>query len=226
MNLLITGLTLILFLMVVAGFLTYLHPAFPPGWGWILLEIVCGILLLLLAFGAAFATWIVLQAILCGHYYEKLARQVELQLGMRSEDLAGLSLREQTVDTLLDLFLLVSVYIGFLFLHLIPVLGSVVSVLGSLCFSCYLLGAAYLGFPLGLRQWHRKQRADFTRHFRFQTAGLGTAVFFVAFLPMISSLVLTTAVVGAVLLHRRLEASEADEQGGQTLSLRMSAGNG
>jgi hypothetical protein len=92
--------------MVVAGFLTYLHPAFLPGWGWILLEIVCGILLLLLAFGATFATWIVLQAILCSHYYEKLARHVELQLGMRSEDLAG------TVDTLFDLFLLVSVNVG------------------------------------------------------------------------------------------------------------------
>ncbi|MBM4091675.1 MAG: hypothetical protein FJ276_19940 [Planctomycetes bacterium] len=207
LNLLITGLAVVLFLMALAGFITYLHPVFPPGWGWLLLEILCGVVLLFLAIGATLVTWMVLQAVLCGYYYEKLARQVELQLGMRSEELEGLPVGEQFVDLLLDLAILLAVNIGLLFLHVIPVLGSLIAIVGHFCFTCYILGAAYFGFPLCLRQRHRKQRAVFTRQFRSQTTGLGAAVYVAALLPVIGSVVLTTAVVGAVLLHRRLGGS-------------------
>ncbi|OHB72302.1 MAG: hypothetical protein A2V70_16465 [Planctomycetes bacterium RBG_13_63_9] len=203
LSLLITGFALVLFLMALTGFVTYLHPLFPPGWAWLLLEVVCGILLLLLALGATLLTWMLLQAILCGHYYEKLARQVELQLGTRPEDLKGLSTGEQLLDALLDLALFVGVNLGFLFLHVIPGLGSIVAVLGSLYFTSYLFGAAYLGFPLCLRRRHRNERRAFIRRFRAQTVGLGIVVLLVSLLPLIGSLVLATAVVGAVLLHRR-----------------------
>ncbi len=209
LNLLITGIALLLFLVVVIGFLTYLHPAFPPGWGWVALEVLCAVLLFLVVLGATFVTWIILQAMLCGYYYENLARHVELQLGMQPEELSGLSFREQTVDTLFGLFSLVAVNIGLLLLHLVPVFGSIIGVIGSVLISCYMLGAAYFSFPLSLRQRHRKERAQFTRQFRVETAGLGMAVLLVALLPVISSVVLTTAVVGAVLLHRRLESRAA-----------------
>ncbi len=205
LNLLITGLALILFLAAVVGFLTYLHPVFPPGWGWLLSEILCGVVALLLALGATLMTWMVLQAVLCDHYYEELARQVELQLGMQPEDMVGLPLREQIGDVLRDLTLLVGVNLGFLLLHLVPVLGSIIGILGSLYFTCYLLGTGYLGYPLCLRRQHRKQRVAFTRRFRAQTVGLGAVVSLAALLPVVGSFVLATAVVGTVLLHRRLE---------------------
>jgi len=71
LNILITGLVLVFFLAVVIGYAVYLHPLFPAGWGWLLLEALCVLLLLLLAAGGALGVWMLLQAVLCGHYYEK-----------------------------------------------------------------------------------------------------------------------------------------------------------
>jgi len=54
LNVLITGVVLLL-LIVFAGFaVDRLHPMFPDGWGWLALEIVCGIGLLLVALVGAF----------------------------------------------------------------------------------------------------------------------------------------------------------------------------
>jgi uncharacterized protein involved in cysteine biosynthesis len=209
LNVLITAFALFLFLAAVAYFATYLHPQFPSGWGWLLLEIACALLLLLVALGLTWATWLLLQAILCGHFFGKLARQVEIQLGADPAELEEPPLASQVVDALIDLSLLLAINLGLLFLNLVPVLGSLAAAGGSFAFDCYLFGAGYLDFPLGLRGWRRRERRQFTRRFRYHTLGLGTVVFLVTLIPLAGAVVLATAVVGAVLLHRRLQWLDA-----------------
>lgn len=203
-NLLIT--TLVLALLVAAGlwYARELHPRF-AGDGWHRgLEVLVILGLFGAAGGLAVATWLLLQSILCGYFYGKLARQVEVQLGMRPEDLQDVSLGREIVDGLRDVAMLVLVNGGLLLLHLLPVIGSIVAVGGSLYFDCRMLGQDYFEYPLSLRGRSPREVREFCRANRFQTLGLGASVLLLALLPVISAVFLTTAATGAVLLHRRL----------------------
>jgi uncharacterized protein involved in cysteine biosynthesis len=93
---------------------------------------------------------------------------------------------------------------GFLLLHVVPVLGSIVATVGSLYYDCWLLGLDYLEYPLGLRGRKPQEIRQFAKSNRPQTLGLGAAVLLMALVPVISAVFLTTATTGAVLLHRRL----------------------
>lgn len=67
----------------------------------------------------------------------------------------------------------------------------------------------YFDFPLSLRGKRRQEKREFTRRHRAHTLGLGATVFMVSFVPVVGSLILATAAVGAVLLYRRLEPQSA-----------------
>jgi CysZ protein len=188
----------------VIAIIAYLHPLFPAGWGWLLLEIVCGIALVAAAMAATLVLWMLLQGIFCGIYYGKLARQVELQLGIPPDSLKELPFRQQASDTLGDLASLIAVNMGLLLLHLIPVLGSIGSIAGGLYFNCYFVGREYLDYPLALRGLPRRDKRAFLRKFCHQTLGLGTIVFITNLIPIVGFVIPVTAVVGSVLLHKRL----------------------
>src|SRR6185503_7590028 len=91
LNLLITGVVLLFLVVLAIFFISRLHPLFPAGWQWLLVEILSGIAIVVAAVGLSIAAWMLLQAILCGYFYSKLARQVEIQLGARPEELPELS---------------------------------------------------------------------------------------------------------------------------------------
>jgi uncharacterized protein involved in cysteine biosynthesis len=91
-----------------------------------------------------------------------------------------------------------------LVLHIIPVVGSVAAVGGSIYFDCWVLGLDYFEYPLGLRGKARREMRQFCKAHRLQTLGLGAAVLLMALVPVLSAVFLTTAATGAVLLHRRL----------------------
>jgi CysZ protein len=209
LNLLISALAFAVLLLAVVGFVTRLHPLFPPGWGWLLLEVLAGMAILLVAVLAAIVVWFVLQGVLCGHFFGKLAREVELQLGTPPEALKELPFWWQLADTLRDLAALILAHIGLLLLHVVPVLGSMASLAGSAYCDCYLFGREYLDLPLSLRGRTRRQRQAFARQFRGQTLGLGAAVLLMSAAPVIGPVLLTTAVVGAVLLHQRLASGKS-----------------
>jgi CysZ protein len=209
LNLLITGGMLLLLVLMAAAFAAYLHPLFPPGWGWVALEVLCAVVLLLLAFGLALVVWALLQGVLCGHYYTKLARAVELRLGLPSDQMVEVTWGYQIADACRDVALLVAVNGGFLLLHVVPVVGSLVAVAGSLYFDWLLFGEEFFDYPLALRGRRRREKEEFTRRHRFQTLGLGAVAFLASFVPVAGAVLLASAVVGAVLLHRRLQVVPA-----------------
>lgn len=206
LNLLITG--FVLALLVASGFwyARELHPRFTGSWTQRGLEVLVIIGLFMAVVGLAVATWLLLQSILCGYFYGKLARQVEVQLGLGPEELREVSLAREIVDGVRDVSVLLAVNGGLLLLHVIPVIGSVLAIGGALYFDCWILGQDYFEYPLGLRGRNRKEIRSFARAHRWETLGLGGSVLAMALVPIVSSVFLTTAAAGAVLLHRRLAA--------------------
>lgn len=208
LNVFITTLVFVLLLLMASAFIVHLHPLFPTGWAWAVLEVLCAIALLALALLITLVAWTLLQGLLCGHFYGKLAREVELRLGTPAEALKELPLYREVADTVLDTASLMTLNIGLLLLHIIPGLGSICGIAGSLYFDCYLLGREYLDIPLSLRGKPRRERQTFARQFRGQTLGLGAAALLMTFVPIIGSVALTAAAVGSVLLCRRLGPAE------------------
>jgi len=84
------------------------------------------------------------------------------------------------------------------------VLGSLLGLCGSLYFDCYLLGRDYLGFPMSLRGMRREEQRAFSARHRWHTLGLGASVLLFTLVPVLGSILLTTAAAGAVLLNRQL----------------------
>lgn len=204
LNLLITG--FILVMLVVAGFwyVRELHPRFAGSWWMRGVEVLAILGVFAVVAGLALAAWVLLQSILCGYFYAKLARQVELQLGLPIEEMKEVSLGREIADGVRDVAALIGVNGALLLLHVVPLIGSIVAMVGTLYFDCWLLGLDYLEYPLALRGRTRKEMRQFARAHRPQTLGLGAAVLLMAVVPVLSAVFLTTAATGAVLLHRRL----------------------
>ncbi len=204
LNLLITTLLLVVLIGVAVLFFTKVHPWFGDRWGWIVVEILFTLALLVAVLGLALVAWLVLQGILCGHFYGKLAQQVELQLGMPPEQIKEVPFSYQVADTLRDVGFLAAMNFGCICVQIVPGIGSVVGVCGSYYFNCFTFGLDFLDHPLALRGMRRGEKRAFAKRHRAHTLGLGTAVLAITLLPVINAVLLTTAVAGAVLLHRRL----------------------
>lgn len=213
LNLLITGL---LFAGLVAagvyGF-SALHQRLAEGWWRLPLEVLAGAALAVVLLGMAFVAWIVLQSILCAFFYDLLARRVEWQLGVTPGELSDVPLWPQAVDSLRDAAGLLAVNVACLAVQFVPVVGSALGLCGSCYFTARALGFEYLDYPLALRGQRRVERRRFGRRHRWHALGLGSAVALVAFVPIVSAVFLTTAVTGAVLLHRRIAGNSPSGDG-------------
>jgi uncharacterized protein involved in cysteine biosynthesis len=71
------------------------------------------------------------------------------------------------------------------------------------------LGLDFFDYPLSLRGKRRAEKRLFGRQHRPCVLGTGTAVAMLSLVPLLNALLLTTAVTGAVLVHRRLVQSPA-----------------
>ena len=148
LTLLLTLITLGVLVAAAAWFVTVVSPSFPEGWYWLILEIACGIVVLVLALLAAMVAYLLLNAIVCEYYRGKLAEIVEQQLGLRPEDIHEMRLMYHVVDAVRDVGFLAAANVALLLLHVIPVAGSIAAVAGSLYFECITFGADYLDYPV------------------------------------------------------------------------------
>jgi len=210
LNLAITGLLLAMLAAAGVYFFTTLHPKLNGSWWGMLGEIILAGVFAVAAIGMAVAAWIVLQAALCSWFYDRLARQVELQLGTDPSELRDVPLLAQTIDALRAVGFLALANAACLGVQLIPVVGTVAGLCGSYYFTCATLGFEYFDYPLALRGLRRREKLAFVRRHRFHTLGLGTSVMVLVMLPVVNAVFLTTAVTGAVLLHRRLREENGE----------------
>jgi len=206
LNLLVTGMLAIVLVAAGVYCINVLHPLFAGDWLWRVLEVFVALAVLVVAFGLAAIVWVILQGIFCGHFYAKLAEHVELRLGMKREEIQEIPFSHQALDTLRDAGFLATMNLGLLLLHCVPGVGSVISAAGSYYVTCVTLGLDFLEYPLALRGKRRPEMRAFARRHRAHTIGLGTGVSLVSLVPVVNAVLLTTAVAGAVLLHRTLDA--------------------
>jgi CysZ protein len=206
LNLLLSGLVLLLLIGLVAYVATnVIHPYFDPGgFFWRTVEVMADIILFILACGLAFAFWITMQIAVCGYFYGKLAVQVELLLGTKKEELVEVPLMHEIIDTSRESLSLVFINLLFLLIQIVPVIGAIVGIPGSYYFTSLALGREYWDYPLALRGHRRKEKHQFARRHRPHTLGLGTSVAIIFLIPIANAVLLTSAVTGAVLLHRKL----------------------
>ncbi|MBK8476639.1 MAG: EI24 domain-containing protein [Opitutaceae bacterium] len=181
----------------------------PANWWGATLTVLSAILVAALEIALAVAAWIVFQGIFCGYFYSRLAREVELQLGLRADQMREVPLLYQITDALLDLAALTTVAVGCFLLGWVPLIGAPVALGLGLYFDCFVFGMDYLDYPQALRARGRKVQRGFARQHRAATLGLGSSVLLLTFIPLLSPVLLTTAATGAVLLYRKLEANES-----------------
>lgn len=212
LNLFISLLTLVLLIVAAWYSIDYVHASLPEGWLWLIVKVICDIALFVLVIAGVFVTWLILQAVLCAFFYERLARQVELLLGIDPADLRDVPLLDQISTVIRDVLKLVIVNVGLLALHVVPVVGSVAAVCGSFYFNCLVLGSEFFAFPQDLRGKVRVEKRRFARENRYHTLGVGAAVILVLLIPVLGAVLLTTAVTGTVLLYRRLTPDDSGDE--------------
>jgi CysZ protein len=180
------------------------------GWGWyfaLAAEIAIVLVLSLVLIVLALIAWKILTVIFCGYFFSRLAEEVERLLGVGSGELRPVGAAAEAAGLLLSLTMLIVGSTLILALAFIPVVGGVLAFIVGTIFTCWIMGLDYLGFPLSLRGIPRWRQypvglAQFSR-----TCGLGLFVSVCEFIPIFGALPLTTAVIGSVLMHRKLHTN-------------------
>ena len=147
-----------------------------------------------------------MQIIVCGYFYGRLAVQVERLLGMKTEEIVEIRFTHLVADTTVESLSLLLINLLCLLVQFVPVVGAMAGISGSYYFTCLALGREYWDYPLSLRGLRRKEKHRFARQYHLHTLGLGTAVLFLFMIPIANAVLLTSAVTGAVLLHRKIIA--------------------
>ena len=186
----------------------WLDTLFPSNWWGATLTVLSVVLVAALEIALAVAAWIGIQGIFCGFFYSRLAREVEIQLGLDPARMREVPLLYQVTDALLDLAALTAVAVGCFLLGWVPLVGAPLALVLGLYFDSFVFGMDYLDYPQAIRARGRAVQRRFARRHRAHTLGLGTSVMLISFIPLLSPVLLTTAATGAVLLYRKLEAPE------------------
>lgn len=176
----------------------------PIAWWASILEWMGLFAVLILALGVGVACYLLLQSVFCVWAFSLLAYRVELFLGAEPQELCEISYSGQIIDALRAVAKLLLINVGLLCLNILPVIGTIAAMIIGYYMHAVILGAEFLGYPQELRgiRWTNRQR--FAKQWRPTTLGLGTVVAGLMLIPIVGALFQTTAVVGAVLLNRRI----------------------
>jgi len=180
------------------------------GWGYFagstsgrVQEVLLDVVLFAALLGMAAGSYLLLGGILSSWFNERLARQVEILLGVPAAELNEAPLKEQMLDALRGFLTIAVTTLGCFLLGCVPLVGIVAGVI-SFYIDFFVFGYEYFEIPLSLRGVRRKEKRAMARQHRPRVLGLGAAVFLMNMVPIVGSVFLTTAAVGAVLLHRRI----------------------
>lgn len=166
----------------------------------VLLSVVVYLLLLLVAA----MVWKLFSALSCGYLFGVLAMRVEEALGTPASQLRGVSFVYETLGALLSFFVLLLLNIVLIAVAFIPLVGTTIALVVGTVLTCWVMGVDYFGLAWALRgapRWTQYARA--TSH-NSHAIGLGTVVFFSEFVPIVGGVVLTLAVIGGVLVQRKI----------------------
>ncbi len=212
------AINLILTLLIIVGIIALLwwlgpkvNASFDDTFlGWLML-IASWLGLVFAAIASTFVLYLISIQILCAQFFGLLAIEVEVALGMPRDELREISLWLQAIDAVRDLLSLLLVMFVCLVLNCVPVIGTVAAFVAVWYFDSFIFGRDFLDYPLALRAMRRAEKLAFCRRNRAHTLGLGGSALLMSLVPVIGSIFLATSVVGAVILHRRIELGSGQE---------------
>ena len=170
-------------------------------------EVFAAIFVVAALLALAAATYLLASGILTGWFNERLALKVELQLGTPAGELKAMSFKYQVVDGIVDFLVVAGTAAGCFLIGCIPVVG-LLGAAANFYVDWFVMGYDYVDIPLALRGMRRADKRAFAKKFRPQVMGLGAVVFALNFVPVVGNVLLTTAAIGAVLLHQRLKSAD------------------
>ena len=195
----------VLTLGIIAGAMWLLYavhpiwsPTFATQWLNTIIESIVLIVSILIILIVGAIVWLLLGGVLLGHFHGILAEKVERAIGIDESLLKSVPIMYDVIDTLRGL----AMTIFALMLSFIPIVGPPLAYYNE----AMVFGLDTLDHPMALRGKRRVDKLKFIRRHRLHTLGLGTVVFLFFLIPIIGAVFVTTAVTGAVLLHRDLEA--------------------
>ena len=181
-----------------------------------LVRVGAGLALLLGSTAVLVVSFTVIAQIIGQPFYERISDRVEHQLGVPPAGADAPWWRtfpRASLESALLLALTLACTAPLLVLGLLPVLGqSVVPVLQALV-AGFFLAVELLAIPLQRRGLHLAGRLRFVWRHRAQTLGFGVTAFLLFLVPLMNVLAMPGAVVGAVLLVRRLSDGPAGPPG-------------
>lgn len=207
--------TLVLFFGIIWALVTF-HGWYEPTWvtGWLgnIFEFFVGIVLALISIGVGLIAWLLLQAVLVGHFYGVLAAAAERRMGLGEDEIHEVPLRLGFIDALRDVRLMLLMLVAVTLLPFVPFVGLVLAPVVALYVETMVMGREFIDHPLSLRgaRWTEKQK--FVKRHRAHTLGFGAACLLLALTPLLGAVLLCPAVVGGVILHRRIALT--DERAG------------
>jgi CysZ protein len=173
--------------------------------------------------GLTVVGWLIFGALLTDQFNSVLARRVELSIGTPVNELRELPVLRQMFDALWTALVLLLINAGLLLLNCLPVIGSMIAIPLAVVIDGYVFGRDYLDYPLSLRGWPRPRKQQLARRHWPATVGLGMMVLLANLVPILGGILLTTAVVGAVLMYRDLDPVKAASAGPKDVTTRPPA---
>jgi uncharacterized protein involved in cysteine biosynthesis len=179
------------------------HPYFASGWWGRVQEVLVALLLLAALAAGAAGTYILVGGTLTSIFNERLARQVEIILGTPAEYLNEAPLKQQFLDALRGFLTVAGTASVCFLLGCVPLVNLLATAI-SFYVNWFVLGYEFFEMPMTLRGFRRKEKRAYARLHRAKVLGLGATVFGLGLIPILGSIILTTAAVGTVLLYHRL----------------------
>jgi len=150
---------------------------------------------------ATVLSYMVIALLVCGYWFERLARETERELGHDPSQFSDITFLALASDLVRDFSKLILLSVLLLFANVLPIVGSTVAAVGSLVLQWYVLGVEYLSFPMLLRAQRRPVRLAWCRQRFALIVGLGLVIAVFLLIPILNAVLLTGGVVGAVLLY-------------------------
>lgn len=201
-NLVLTGLLVMALVHYAPDFANRIDQNFGEEWYNQVLKWLSYLLAILLGIVVVAATWLAAQAALCAWFYNNLARDVALDLGMKEEEIQDPPLVKEVFETLVAMAKVLAISLTCAALGLIPLVAPF-ALAAAAYFNSLTLATDYWSYPLSLRGQGPKERQAFTRQHRPLSLGLGGGVMLMTLVPLVNTLLFSTAVAGAMLLHKQ-----------------------
>lgn len=141
-----------------------------------------------------------------------MVEKIENLLGVDSMEFQPLSIFRQIFDSLgiALLFLLGNIMI--LFLNVVPLLGTIFSMICGILFQSFCLSMEFFDFSLSLRGYHLKRKIDYLREHPGMVLGIGNVSWLFMMIPILNSCLFSLSILAATFRVRRKKIESIQDQ--------------